>query len=94
MYEHDDDGLLIRSMTTADPDWSDVDRGLVLALLAERAETCVSCGHPVSECRDFATRGQWTVVEQVCWPSVVSQVTAEQAHEAKRRGVMLATRRT
>lgn len=94
MYEYDADGRPARAVATAEPDWTDLDRGLVLALLAEQAETCVSCGHPVSECRDVSTRGQWTVVEETCWPSVVSQATAENVHEAKRRGVMLSTRRT
>lgn len=94
MYEYGSDGRTARTFATTDPEWTDLDRGLVLALLAEQAETCVSCGHPISECRDPETRGMWTVVEETCWPSVVAQATAQNVHEAKRRGVMLATRRT
>jgi hypothetical protein len=93
-YEYDDAGRLVRSTSTADPDWTDFDRGLALALLAEQAATCPSCGHPISECRDPKTAGTWEVVQEVCQPSVVAQVTSEQAAEAKRRGVQIATRRT
>lgn len=64
-----------------------------MALLAERAETCPECGHPKSACRDRKTAGSWQVVEEVCQPSVVAQVKAEQAHEAKRRGVVIMTKR-
>jgi transcription elongation factor Elf1 len=63
-------------------------------LLAERAETCPECGHPKSVCRDRKTAGTWTVVEEVCQPSVVAQVKAEQIHEAKQRGRVIMTRRT
>lgn len=93
-YEYDDAGRLVRSVTTADPDWTPTDRGLALALLAERAETCGQCGHPMSVCRDPRTARTWTVVTEVCQPSVVAQVVAEQVHEKKQRGVVISTRRT
>lgn len=79
----------------AEPEWSDVDRGLLLALLAERAEICSLCGHPMSVCRDPKTAGSWRVVEDVCQPSVVAQATAENlAEQKKRRGLVLMTHRT
>jgi hypothetical protein len=71
-----------------------LDRGLLLALLAERRDTCSQCGHQVSECRDPKTAGSWTVVEEICQPSRVAQVKAEDAQKAKKRGVVLMTRRT
>ena len=74
--------------------WDDTDRGLVLALMAEEAETCPQCGHPISECRDPATAGSWTVVEQVCEPSRIAQAASEQAFQAKQRGRVFLTRRT
>lgn len=94
VHEYDVAGRLVRSTTTAEPDWTEYDRGLALALAAERAETCPSCGHPLSECRDSKTAGSWTVVQDVCQPSVVAQVIAEQVAEAKKRGVVISTRRT
>lgn len=74
--------------------WDDTDRGLVLALLAERKDTCPQCGHLVSECRDPKTAGSWTVIEEICQPSRVAQAKAEEVFERKRRGVVLMTRRT
>lgn len=74
-----------------EPEWSELDRGLVLALLAERAETCKMCGHPMSVCRDPKTAGTWLVTEEICQPSRVAQATAEQS---KTRGVVFHTHRT
>jgi len=71
-------------------EWSDVDRGLLLALLAERAAVCSLCGHPMSECRDPKTAGTWQVLQEVCQPSRVAQAVAEEAG----RGVVLTTKRT
>lgn len=85
---------MVRSVTTAEADWSGLDRGLVLALLAEQAETCSNCAHPMTECRDAATAGQWEVVDEVCQPSRVAEAVLENAMKAKRRGVVVSTRRT
>jgi len=90
----DDAGRVVRSVTTAEPEWTETDRGLVLALLAEQRETCQSCGHPMALCRDPHTAGTWQVLEDVCQPSRVSQAVAEGVRESKRRGVMLMTRQT
>ena len=89
-----EDELLVRSVTTAESRWTDTDRGLVLALLAERKETCSSCGHPMSVCRDPSTAGSWTVVEEICQPTRVAQVKAEEGVKSKKRGVVILTRRT
>jgi len=80
-------------VTVAEPDWSELDRGYVLALLAERAETCQQCGHPVSECRDKKTAGSWAVVRSTCYPSQVAQAEMENVRKEGRRGVVFATRR-
>ena len=85
---------MVRSVTITESTWSNADRGLVLALLAEQRDTCPACGHLMSECRDRKTSGTWQAVEEVCWPSVVSQVAAENVRDSKRRGVMVGTRRT
>jgi hypothetical protein len=93
VYEYDEHGRVTRSLAVAEPEWTDADRGLVLALLAERAETCPSCGHLTSVCRDESTAGTWQVLEEVCQPSRVAQAVAEGVAEGKRRGVVLLTRR-
>lgn len=89
-----EEGLLVRSTTTAEPEWTDLDRGLALALVAEKRETCNQCGHPMSQCRDKKTAGHWQVVEEICQPSRVAQVRAEENAKDKRRGVVVMTRRT
>jgi hypothetical protein len=93
-YEYDDAGLLVRSVTVSEPDWTEADRGLVLALLEERAGACGSCGHPLSECRDPKTAGTWEVIEDICQPSRVAQAVSEDLSASKRRGIVLMTRRT
>lgn len=86
---------LVRSVTTTEPEWTDADRGLVLALLEERRDACPMCGHPMSECRDPHTAGTWQVSEEICQPSRVAQAAQENANEKKRRrGVVMKTRRT
>lgn len=92
-YEYDRDRL-IRSVSVAEPRWTDFDRGLLLALVAERSDTCSQCGHPMSQCRDKSTAGHWTVVEDVCQPSRVAQAVAQDIARTNRRGVVLKTRRT
>jgi len=83
---------MVRSVT--EPEWTDTDRGLVLALLAERKDICPSCGHPMSVCRDPSTAGSWTVVRDVCQPSRIAQAVSEDVAKSKKRGVVISTRRT
>jgi hypothetical protein len=85
---------LVRSITTVEPEWTDEDRGLLIAWLAEQAEICDMCGHPMSICRDRKTAGLWTVERKVCWPSVVAQVEMENDQKAGKRGVVYSTRRS
>jgi hypothetical protein len=83
-------------VTVREPKWTEHDRALVLALLAEERETCSSCGHPMAECRDPATAGTWRVHEEICQASRVSQAVADNYAEEKRprRGLHLFTSRT
>lgn len=85
---------MVRSVTTRPSPWGDEDRALVLALLAERADTCPSCGHPVDVCRDPATAGHWQVLQEICQPGRVAQAVAEDVAKDGRRGVVISTRRT
>lgn len=93
-HEYNKRGRLVRTVTTAEPEWGDLDRGLVLALLAEQREICPLCHHPMSVCRDPKTAGTWEVAEEICQPSRVSQAAAENVRESNRRGVVVMTRRT
>jgi len=93
VYEYEGDRV-VRSVTTTEPEWTDADRGLVLALLAEQRDTCPMCGHPMSQCRDEKTAGGWTVIEEVCQPSRVAQAVAHNVAESKKRGVALLTKRS
>jgi len=90
-YEYED-GVLVRSVTVSEPRWTDLDRGLLLALLAERADKCSECSHPMSLCRDPKRIGDWEVVQDICHPTLIAQVKAEELAKHKRRGVVLATR--
>jgi len=81
-------------VSVAESRWTDTDRGLVLALLAEQKETCSLCGHPMSVCRDPSTAGSWTVVQEVCQPTRVAQARSEDLAKTKTRGAVLMTRRT
>ena len=79
-----------------EPDWTEHDRALVLALLAEHNDTCASCGHPKALCRDPKTAGTWQVVREICQPSRVAQAVQDNDADSKRsqRGLQIVTRRT
>jgi hypothetical protein len=79
-------------VTIREPEWSEEDRALVLALAEERAEICPGCGNRMSECRDKRTAGTWTVETEICQPSRVAQKLAEENRET--RGLHIYTRRT
>jgi len=83
-------------VTITESVWTEQDRGLLLALLAEQRETCPVCQHQMSVCRDPKTAGTWQVIESVCQPGRVMAAHAENAAESKkpRRGVVLGSRRT
>ena len=75
--------------------WTDEDRALLLALLAEQKETCSTCGHPMSICRDPKTAGTWSIVETICQPGRIIAAHVENAAKAGNpmRGVLVGSRR-
>jgi hypothetical protein len=83
-------------VTLTESVWTEEDRGLLLALLAEQNETCKICGHQMSVCRDPRTAGTWQVVPSICQPGRVMAAEAENAIESKRsmRGVVLGSKRS
>lgn len=84
-YLYDEAGRLVSSTTIRDPDWSDLDRGWVLALIEEQADTCTGCGQPNELCRDPATRGQWGVAKTTCWSCLVVEADADGRAESGRK---------
>ncbi len=93
-YEYDDDGRLTRSVTVHEPQWTDDDRLLVLALLQIEEDTCEICGHPKSECRDESTAGSWDVLTEVCQPGRMQRAMAEGVSGKNARGLIYMTKRT
>lgn len=77
------DGLIVSSTTVGEPEWGDDDRGWLLALLAEDADTCSGCGHPNSETSDPASMHQWRLVQRKCWACVVLEADADARAESK-----------
>ena len=81
-------------VTVTESVWTEHDRALLIALLAEQRETCPSCGHPMSLCRDPRTAGRWQVVTSICEATRVREAQAHNLAEAKRptRGLHLGAR--
>jgi hypothetical protein len=85
VFERDGEGRLARAVTAHEPLWTDEDRGELLALLEEEADTCPGCGHPNSECRDRSSVGQWRLVSKTCWACLVLEADSEGRAESKQR---------
>lgn len=81
-------------MTVREPEWTDEDRGYLLALLAEEAETCQGCGQPSEESRDKATARTWEVVQETCWACMPLQAVMEDGAKSSARGRFYGVRRT
>lgn len=59
VYEYDEQGRLVRSVTTHDAEWSDEDRGYVTAHRRNEHEKCPGCGLPLSETTDPEHEGAY-----------------------------------
>lgn len=82
-------------MTESDPLWTDEDRDLLLALLAEEREECSGCGRPLAETTDPANRGGYEVHREACEACLVLEAEVENDHEHSRpRGVKYMVLRT
>lgn len=82
-HEYDEAGRLTRSVTHREPEWTAEDRGWLQALLAEQAETCRGCGHPVDESADPASAYHWSIREVRCQACAVLE--ADEANERELR---------
>lgn len=83
-------------MTTADPLWTDEDRDLLIALLAEERDECAGCGHPLEVSTDRKTQQTWQVHRRTCEACRVLEAEVDNDLEAKtrKRGVRYAVTRT
>jgi hypothetical protein len=83
-------------VTVRESEWSDEDRGYLLALTAEEADKCPGCGQPLDECRDKVTARTWEVVQETCWACMPLQAVMQDAAKVKDppRGRYYGVRRT
>lgn len=58
-YEYDDAGRVVASVTTVEPEWDEVSRAHLLALLEYEAGLCGGCGHPLSVTTDPLMEGRF-----------------------------------
>jgi ferredoxin len=66
-YEYGGDGRLLRSTTTREPEWTDLDRDEMLALAMHRDSLCPLCGMPLEVCTSHADTGpEFTVRRRRC----------------------------
>jgi hypothetical protein len=77
-YEYDDRGLVVRSVTTREPEWTEEDRAEVLALALYRSELCPLHGGPLEECTSHYDTGPDFKVDRIrC--RATDELMAEQA---------------
>lgn len=74
-YVLDQHGRVIGSVT--DPDWTDEDRDLALALLAYEASLCTGCGHPLAETTDPAAEEAYVAEAMRCHRCTAAEQEAE-----------------
>jgi hypothetical protein len=79
-------------VTVRESEWTEEDRALVLAFIANERGQCPGCGHPVEECRDRATGANWQVFTETCWASRWASKVAED--NAGQAGLYIYTKRT
>lgn len=61
VYEYDDDGRLVRSVTTHDPEFLDEDLGYGKAHRRNEMDLCPTCRMPLSETTDPDNEGRYEV---------------------------------
>ncbi len=84
VYEVDDLGRTVRSVSRAEPEWDTEQQILMLALAeAERGE-CSGCGHPLGESTDPKHEGRYKVAAPVrCHACNALQIAYEKAKDYK-----------
>lgn len=63
-YEYED-GRVVRTVTVADPDWTDLDRRAALALAQYEQDLCGGCGQPMSETTKADNDGRYVPMAAV-----------------------------
>jgi len=56
-HQYDDAGRLVRSVTTREPEFTDQDRGELIALAVYREGLCPLCGRPLDVCTSHEDTG-------------------------------------
>ena len=75
--------------------WTDEDRDLLIALLAEEAEECSGCRQPLSISTDKKTQGTWQVDRITCEACRIIEASVDNDNEGKRaRGLRYSVHRT
>src|SRR5882724_9448547 len=85
--ERDAAGNVTGWVTSQDPQWTDEDRNLLLALAAEEREECDGCRQPLTLSTDNARMYDWRVHRKVCRVCALLEVTASNDAENQERGV-------
>lgn len=76
--------------------WTDEDRNLLLALLAEEREECSGCNQPLHISTDRKTQGTWQVERVTCEACRILEAVVGNDRESKTpaRGVRYAVTRS
>lgn len=82
--DRDQTGQITGAVIETEPDWLDDDRLELLALLAERANTCRGCGHPIDEAHDPGTERTWRLVADTCQACLVLDMDRHNQAESGR----------
>lgn len=80
-YEYDDDGRLVRSVTTREIEWDDDERAWAIALIEYESDKCPGCGGQLEETTDPKTEGRW----KVPYPTRCQRCTALASAQEKYR---------
>lgn len=79
-FEYDDDGRLVRSVTTRDREWTEQDRAEALALKAYRSSFCpCGCGYPIADTTSHEETGPQFVAEKTICRARLALVEAQRA---------------
>lgn len=76
---YDDTGRLVRSVTTREPLFTDLDRAELLALGVYRAGLCPLCGRPISVCTSHEEFGPEFRAEYTMCRATAAQLEIQRA---------------
>ncbi len=80
MYDEHD--RLVRSITTVEPEWTEREQAVMLALQEYRDGLCPSCGRPLAECTAAESEEQYAVQVRRCHATTAKHQEAELYRES------------